>query len=95
MRLVTDGRARRLLRRLPTVNLYSATELVLLVLLAAAGARLIWTIVTPVGPLGEWRPAAPVVAGIPADTLRQRPDVRQAERALAAATARIVSASQP
>ncbi len=36
-------------------------------------------------------PAAPgdVAVGIPADTLRQRPDVRAAERALAAATARI------
>lgn len=30
-----------------------------------------------------------IAAGIPADTLRQRPDVRRAERALAAATARI------
>lgn len=30
-----------------------------------------------------------LTAGIPADTLRQRPDVRSAERALAAATARI------
>lgn len=36
----------------------------------------------PVGP-----PA--IAVGIPADTLRQRPDVRSAERALAAATARI------
>ncbi|EPR09459.1 RND transporter [Sphingobium indicum IP26] len=36
-------------------------------------------------------PAAParIATGIPADTLRQRPDVRSAERALAAATARI------
>ena len=33
--------------------------------------------------------AGSVTAGIPADTLRQRPDVRSAERALAAATARI------
>ncbi|MES2159294.1 MAG: efflux transporter outer membrane subunit [Pseudomonadota bacterium] len=34
--------------------------------------------------------AAPQIAtGIPADTLRQRPDIRSAERALAAATARI------
>jgi multidrug efflux system outer membrane protein len=32
---------------------------------------------------------AEVAAGIPADTLRQRPDVRAAERGLAAATARI------
>ncbi|MDF0541463.1 efflux transporter outer membrane subunit [Sphingobium sp. H39-3-25] len=36
-------------------------------------------------------PMAPyaIATGIPADTLRQRPDVRSAERALAAATARI------
>lgn len=36
-------------------------------------------------------PAAParIAAGIPADTLRQRPDVRAAERALAAQTARV------
>ncbi|MCP1470958.1 NodT family efflux transporter outer membrane factor (OMF) lipoprotein [Sphingobium sp. OAS761] len=36
-------------------------------------------------------PVAPtrIATGIPADTLRQRPDVRSAERALAAATARI------
>lgn len=33
--------------------------------------------------------ATTIAAGIPADTLRQRPDVRSAERALAAATARI------
>ena len=36
-------------------------------------------------------PAGPVAigAGIPADVLRRRPDVRSAERALAAATAQI------
>ncbi len=42
-------------------------------------------------------PAGPddIAVGIPADTLRQRPDVRTAERALAAATAQIgVTASQ-
>ena len=33
--------------------------------------------------------SASIAAGIPADTLRQRPDIRSAERALAAATARI------
>jgi multidrug efflux system outer membrane protein len=36
----------------------------------------------PVGP-------AQIATGIPADTLRQRPDIRSAERSLAAATARI------
>ena len=34
-------------------------------------------------------PPAGIATGIPADTLRQRPDVRAAERSLAAATARI------
>ena len=34
-------------------------------------------------------PPAQIATGIPADTLRQRPDVRAAERSLAAATARI------
>lgn len=33
--------------------------------------------------------AEPIAAGIPADTLRRRPDIRSAERRLAAATARI------
>ena len=69
MRLVMDGRARRLLGRVPVVNLYSTAELLLLAALAAAVARLVWVVLTPVGPLGDWRPATPVVAGIPADTL--------------------------
>ena len=64
-----DGRARRLLRRVPVVNIYSAAELLLLAALAAQTARLVWTVVTPVNPLGDWRPVAPVVAGIPADAL--------------------------
>jgi general secretion pathway protein C len=69
MRLVMDGRARRLLRRIPVVNIYSAAELLLLAALAAQTARLLWTVATPVDPLGDWRPAVPVVAGIPADAL--------------------------
>lgn len=55
MRLSLDARARRLLRRLPHYNLYSAAELLLLALLAVLGARLFWVIVTPVDPLGDWR----------------------------------------
>lgn len=69
MRLFMDGRARRLLRRVPVVNLYSAAELALLAGLAVQVARLAWALATPVGPLGEWRPATPVVAGLPADAL--------------------------
>lgn len=56
MRLRLDDRGRRLLARLPRVSVYSAAELLLLAGLAAQTARLVWTVVTPVGPLGDWRP---------------------------------------
>lgn len=55
MRLTLDGRAQRLLRRLPHNSVYSALEIVLLAVLAWQIARLIWAIVTPVSPLGDWR----------------------------------------
>lgn len=70
MRLELDARARRLLRRLPRTNLYSALELLLLGVLAVQCARLLWVIVTPVGPLGAWRPVQPGVAGSPFEILR-------------------------
>lgn len=56
MRLAIDARRWRLLRRLPRYSLLSLAELLLLALLAAQCARLVWVAVTPVGPLGEWRP---------------------------------------
>lgn len=55
MRLSLDTRARRLLRRLPVVNVYSAMEIALLSLLAVQCARLAWATITPVGPVGEWK----------------------------------------
>ena len=69
MRLTMDARARRLLRRIPGVNVYSAAELALLGLLAVQVARLAWTIVTPVSPLGDWRPAEATLPGTPYDIL--------------------------
>ncbi|MGE7206941.1 type II secretion system protein N [Sphingomonas sp. NPDC019816] len=63
MRLKFDARGRRWLRRLPVVNVYSVAELALMAVLAIQGARLLWVLATPVSPLGEWRPAAPVIAG--------------------------------
>jgi multidrug efflux system outer membrane protein len=48
----------------------------------AVTAQLLTPAPIPLGPDG-------IAVGIPADTLRQRPDVRSAERSLAAATARI------
>jgi len=64
---------------------------------ASAGYRLAVLTARPPGALiGELAAARPIPAGpedvavgIPADTLRQRPDVRAAERTLAAQTARI------
>lgn len=58
MRLVLNARARRLLRRVPHITVYSALELLLLSLLAVQCARLFWTFVTPLGPVGEWKSAA-------------------------------------
>ena len=69
MRLQLDARARRWMERLPVVNLYSLAELALMAALAAQLARLFWAIVTPVEPLGEWRPAPVVVPASPVDTL--------------------------
>lgn len=70
MRLVLDPRARSLLRRLPRITVYSALEIVLLAVLAIQCARLAWAVVTPVGPLGDWRPAGVSVPGAPGEILR-------------------------
>ncbi|GGB35287.1 hypothetical protein GCM10011380_25850 [Sphingomonas metalli] len=63
MRLRLDPRARRLLERLPVVNVYSVAELALMAGLAVQLARLIWVVATPVGPVGDWRPAGVAVPG--------------------------------
>lgn len=70
MRLNFDARAKAILRRVPVVNVYSLAELVLIGALATQCARLMWTVVTPVTPLGEWRPAGVVLPSAPADVLR-------------------------
>ncbi len=67
MRLALDPRARRLLRRMPRTTVYSALELILLSLLAMQCARLVWTIVTPVDPIGDWK-AASALRPAPAST---------------------------
>ncbi|HEX6376522.1 MAG TPA: type II secretion system protein N [Allosphingosinicella sp.] len=53
MRLAFDSR--RLIGRARGVNGWTLLELALLALIAVQLARLIWTLVTPVGPLGDWR----------------------------------------
>ena len=53
MRLAFDSR--RLIGRARSVNGWTLLELALLALIALQCARLIWTAVTPVGPIGDWR----------------------------------------
>ena len=48
----------RLSERLSRLTVYSAAELLLLVLIAVQAARLIWTMVAPIGPVGDWRAAS-------------------------------------
>ncbi len=60
MRMALPLRVERLSVRLPRPTVYTALELLLLALLAAQCARLIWTALTPVGPVGEWRPASAI-----------------------------------
>ena len=69
MRISLDSRAQRLLRRVSRANVYSGLELLLLSLLAIQCARLAWTIVTPVGPIGDWRPDSALRPAVPAGLL--------------------------
>lgn len=55
MRLDGDRRAGRMLGRLPRLTAYSWAELILLVLIAMQCARLVWLLVAPIGPVGDWR----------------------------------------
>ncbi|MFN3726102.1 MAG: type II secretion system protein N [Allosphingosinicella sp.] len=55
MAVALNPRAERLLARLPRLTVYSAGELLLLVLVAVQAARLFWAILTPLGPVGEYR----------------------------------------
>ena len=59
MRLRSQMRADALFGRLPRLTAYSAAELVLLALIAVQAARLAWILVTPVGPVGDYKGAAP------------------------------------
>lgn len=50
----TVARRRDWLDRLPRVTLLGAAEFLLLALLALQCARLVWTLFTPLGPVGAW-----------------------------------------
>ncbi len=71
MLLRFDEQARRLLKRLPHRYAYTGAELLLLAFVALLLARLVWTVVTPVEPLGNWRAPAPTAAPAEAPVLRE------------------------
>lgn len=48
--------------RLPRSALLLGAELLLLALVAVQGARLVWTLATPHGPIGDWRPSRALLA---------------------------------
>jgi general secretion pathway protein C len=56
MRLAFDSR--RLIGRARGVNGWTVLEITLLAMIALQCARLIWTALTPVGPLGDWQSSA-------------------------------------
>jgi general secretion pathway protein C len=56
MRLAFDSR--RLIGRARGVNGWTVLEIALLAMIALQCARLIWTALTPVGPLGDWQSSA-------------------------------------
>lgn len=57
MRLALDPRSWRRLRPRWRADVVGLAELLLLALVAWAAARLVWSIATPLGPVGAWRPA--------------------------------------
>lgn len=59
MRLTLHPRLSRVVRALPQGGPLAWLEILLLVLLAVQLARLVWTVATPVGPLGRWKPEQP------------------------------------
>ena len=50
------------MERVRRPSLYSLAELTLIALIAVQLARLLWLLVTPLGPIGEWRPPALLAA---------------------------------
>jgi general secretion pathway protein C len=65
MQFALNPRARQLLRRLPVGSPTAILRAAVIVALGVQGARLIWAVAEPYGPVGDWRGS---VALPPADT---------------------------
>ncbi len=63
MNLTIDPRVARLWRQVPSKLPYQILEFSLIALLAVQGARLIWAVLAPVGPVGAWKAPGSAVAG--------------------------------
>lgn len=68
MRLTLHPRLSRIVRALPQGGPLAWLEILLLVALAVQLARLVWTLATPVGPVGEWRPPQSPMMSVEART---------------------------
>ena len=62
MRIALDARARRWSRRLPVGSPYAIVRAALIVAIGAQAARLIWALLVPLGPVGDWRAVTPLPA---------------------------------
>lgn len=60
--------ADRIAGRIPQNAVVTGLELLVVTLLAAQVARLVWTVATPVDPLGNWRPVRSGTSRAPVDT---------------------------
>jgi len=69
VRQVVTLRAQRLFGRLPRPTPHGALELLLLALIAIQAARFFWVLVTPLGPIGDWRPPSALAAPPPTASL--------------------------
>lgn len=65
MQFALNPRARQLLRRLPVGSPTAILRAAVIVALGVQGARLIWAVAEPFGPVGDWRGSAALP---PADT---------------------------
>lgn len=87
MAVSLNPRAERLLARIKTVSVYSVAELLLLVLIAVQCARLFWGVLTPLGPVGDYKALDRIRAASPGPALGSfDPFFRQAPGAQAPAT---------
>ncbi len=68
VKLKLDERTLRLLRFLPRGDAYHWLELLLLTVLAVQCARLVWTVFTPVDPLGAWQPRQAAIGSLASRT---------------------------